>query len=83
MAHITPDLFGLEQLLNRRNPIMKHILSLLTLSLILSRDCIPTALAAETGAPAKSEILWGTEEQGSGTNSARQGGVSKADFATT
>ena len=62
---------------------MKRILSLLMLPLILSLVCIPTALAAETGAPAKSEILWGTEEQGSGTNSARQGGVSRADFATT
>ena len=43
----------------------------------------PPEPAQPNGAPVKSETLWGEEEQGSGANSARQGGVSRADFATT
>ena len=43
----------------------------------------PPESGQPNGAPAKSETLWGEEEQGSGTNSARHGGVSRADFATT
>jgi len=37
----------------------------------------------QLGPPQNPQILWGEEEQGSGASSARQGGASEADFATT
>jgi len=58
--------------------------------LLIAAALLPTAFAADpleltqpNGAPAKSQTLWGEEEQGSGANSARQGGASGADFVTT
>ena len=58
--------------------------------LLMAAALLPTAFATcpprptqPNGAPAKSQTLWGEEEQGSGAHSALQGGVNRADFVTT
>lgn len=69
---------------------MKHTILRCAAGLLIAAALLPTAFAADpleltqpNGAPAKSQTLWGEEEQGSGANSARQGGASGADFVTT
>ena len=69
---------------------MKRLTAICVMALTLTMALAPAAHAADwdghalsIGAPAKSETLWGEEEQGSGANSARQGGESRADFVTT
>ncbi|MBM6788774.1 hypothetical protein [Flavonifractor plautii] len=69
---------------------MKRTILRCAAGLLIAAALLPTAFAADpleltqpNGAPAKSQTLWGEEEQGSGANSARQGGASGADFVTT
>ena len=69
---------------------MKRTILRCAACLLIAAALFPTAFAAapleltqSNGAPAKSQTLWGEEEQGSGANSARQGGASGADFVTT
>ena len=69
---------------------MKRTILRCAAGLLIAAALLPTAFAADPleltqpdGAPAKSQTLWGEEEQGSGANSARQGGASGADFVTT
>ena len=69
---------------------MKRTILRCAAGLLIAAALFPTAFAAapleltqSNGAPAKSQTLWGEEEQGSGANSARQGGASGADFVTT
>lgn len=69
---------------------MKRTILRCAAGLLIAAELLPTAFAADpleltqpNGAPAKSQTLWGEEEQGSGANSARQGGASGADFVTT
>lgn len=69
---------------------MKRTILRCAAGLLIAAALFPTAFAAapleltqSNGAPAKSQTLWGEEEQGSGANSVRQGGASGADFVTT
>lgn len=69
---------------------MKRTILRCAAGLLIAAALLPTAFADDpleltqpNGAPAKSQTLWGEEEQGSGANSARQGGASGADFVTT
>ena len=69
---------------------MKRTILRCAAGLLIAAALLPTAFAADpleltqpNGAPAKSQTVWGEEEQGSGANSARQGGASGADFVTT
>ena len=69
---------------------MKRTILRCAAGLLIAAALLPTAFAVDpleltqpNGAPAKSQTLWEEEEQGSGANSARQGGASGADFVTT
>ena len=69
---------------------MKRTILRCAAGLLMAAALLPTAFATcpprptqPNGAPAKSQTLWGEEEQGSDALSALQGGESRADFVTT